>query len=177
DRARLDRFLEGANVLINTVGPFKELGLPVVEAAVRNCVAYLDSTGEPNFMEKVCRRFRDSPVPVVPACGFDCIPGDLAAAVAAADLGGAVTEVGVHYELRGMLPSRGTARSALAGRKRDCYRAIRQCESVPLGCQSYKSAVSELVHTPDQSGTIIIRPEHRSAPPIFHSTWFGLGAA
>jgi len=113
DRARLDRFLEGANVLINTVGPFKELGLPVVEAAVRNGVAYLDSTGEPNFMEEVYRRFRDSPVPVVPACGFDCIPGDLAAAVAAADLGGAVTEVGVHYELRGMLPSRGTARSAL----------------------------------------------------------------
>jgi hypothetical protein len=113
DRAQLDRFLAGANVLINTVGPFKELGLPVVEAAVRNSVAYVDSTGEPSFMEEVYRRFRDAPVPVVPACGFDCIPGDLAAAIAAADLGGAVTEVGVHYEVRGMLPSRGTARSGL----------------------------------------------------------------
>ena len=113
DRGQLDRFLEGANVLINTVGPFKEFGLPVVEAAVRNGVAYLDSTGEPSFMEQVYRRFPDAPVPVVPACGFDCIPGDLAAAIATADLGGNVTEVGVHYEVRGMLPSRGTARSAL----------------------------------------------------------------
>jgi hypothetical protein len=113
DAGQLDRFLEGANVLINTVGPFKEFGLPVVEAAVRNGVAYLDSTGEPNFMEEVYQRFRDAPVPVVPACGFDCIPGDLAAAITAADLGGAVTEVGVHYEVRGMLPSRGTVRSGL----------------------------------------------------------------
>jgi len=103
----------GDGLLINTVGPFKEFGLPVVEAAVRNGVAYLDSTGEPNFMEEIYRRFRDAPVPVVPACGFDCIPGDLAAAITAADLGGAVTEVGVHFEVRGMLPSRGTVRSGL----------------------------------------------------------------
>ncbi len=113
DRARMDEFLEGATVLINTVGPFMELGLPVVEAAVRNGVAYVDSTGEPNFMEEVYRRFRESSVAVVPGCGFDYIPGDLAAAIAAADLGGTVSEVGVHYEVRGMLPSRGTARSAL----------------------------------------------------------------
>jgi hypothetical protein len=102
DHAQLDRFLQGANVLINTVGPFKEFGLPVVEAAVRNGVAYLDSTGEPNFMEEIYRRFRDAPVPVVPGCGFDSIPGDLAAAITAADLGGAVTEVGVHFEVRGI---------------------------------------------------------------------------
>jgi short subunit dehydrogenase-like uncharacterized protein len=97
DPARLDAFLRGAAVLINTVGPFTSLGLPVVEAAVRNGVAYVDSTGEPGFMAEVYRRFGDAPVPLVPACGFDYIPGDLAAAVAARDLGGAVTEIGVHY--------------------------------------------------------------------------------
>src|SRR5260370_15370399 len=121
DRARMDEFLEGATVLINTVGPFMELGLPVVEAAVRNGVAYVDSTGEPNFMEEVYRRFRESSVAVVPGCGFDYIPGDLAAAIAAADLGGTVSEVGVHYEVRGMLPSRGTPPRALGmiGQHRD----------------------------------------------------------
>jgi saccharopine dehydrogenase-like protein len=113
DPSRLDAFLRGAAVLINTVGPFTSLGLPVVEAAVRNGVAYVDSTGEPAFMAEVYRRFAEAPVPVVPACGFDYIPGDLAAALAARDLGGAVTEVGVHYEVNSMLPSRGTARSAL----------------------------------------------------------------
>jgi len=111
--SELDAFLDGVTVLINTVGPFTALGLPVVEAAVRNAVAYVDCTGEPGFMAEVYRRFGDAAVPVVPACGFDYIPGDLAAAVAAADLGGEATEVGVHYEVDSMLPSRGTARSAL----------------------------------------------------------------
>jgi hypothetical protein len=85
----------------------------VVEAAVRNGVAYVDSTGEPGFMAKIYRRFADASVPVVPACGFDYVPGDLAAAIAARDLGGKVERIGVHYEASGMLPSRGTVRSAL----------------------------------------------------------------
>jgi Saccharopine dehydrogenase NADP binding domain len=113
DPARLDAFLDGADVLVNTVGPFVALGLPVVEAAVRKGVAYVDSTGEPGFMAEVYRRFADAPVPIVPACGFDYIPGDLAAAIAAGELGGKVDEVGVHYEVSSMQPSRGTARSAL----------------------------------------------------------------
>jgi len=113
DPSQLDGFLRGVAVLINTVGPFTSLGFPVVEAAVRNGVAYVDSTGEPAFMADVYRPFADAPVPVVPACGFDYIPGDLAAAVAAANVSGQVTEVSVHYEVGSMVPSRGTARSAL----------------------------------------------------------------
>jgi len=79
DPAGLDAFLHGVEVLINTVGPFSELGLPVVEAAGRNRVAYVDSTGEPGFMADVYRLFAGAAVPIVPACGFDYIPGDLAA--------------------------------------------------------------------------------------------------
>ena len=111
--ARLDAFLDGADALITTVGPFGRLGLPVVEAAVRSGVPYVDSTGEPDFMSHVYAKFADAPTPVVPACGFDYIPGDLAAAVAAQALGGDVAEVGVTYEIGVWLPSRGTARSAL----------------------------------------------------------------
>ena len=113
DAAALDAFLAGVEVLINTVGPFSELGLPVVEAAVRNGVAYVDSTGEPAFMADVYTRFADAPVAIVPACGFDYIPGDLAAAIAARDLGGPCERIGVHYETNAALPSRGTVRSAL----------------------------------------------------------------
>jgi short subunit dehydrogenase-like uncharacterized protein len=61
----------------------------------------------------VYERFADASVPVVPACGFDYIPGDLGAALAAASLEGEVEEVGVHYDVSGMMPSRGTARSAI----------------------------------------------------------------
>jgi short subunit dehydrogenase-like uncharacterized protein len=46
---------------------------------------------------------------VVPACGFDYIPGDLAAAIAAADLGGSVTNVGIHNEVQNMLKRRRVA--------------------------------------------------------------------
>jgi short subunit dehydrogenase-like uncharacterized protein len=112
EAARLDAFLDGADALISTVGPFQRLGLPVVEAAVRNRVGYVDSTGEQEFMSEVYERFADADVPLVPGCGFDFIPGDLTAAVALADLGGPATEVAVHTRAI-TVPSRGTARTAV----------------------------------------------------------------
>ncbi|GAC1443022.1 MAG: saccharopine dehydrogenase NADP-binding domain-containing protein [Mycobacteriales bacterium] len=111
--ASLDAFLDGAEVLITCVGPFTVHGMPVVEAAVRTGTPYVDSTGEFAFMAQVYERFRSAATPVVPACGFDYIPGDLAAAVAVEELGGRADEVDVVYRLRGGKPSRGTARSAV----------------------------------------------------------------
>ena len=111
--ASLDAFLDGADVLITCVGPFAEHGMPVVEAAVRTGTPYVDSTGEFAFMSEVYDRFRTAASPVVPACGFDYIPGDLAAAIAVAELGGSADEIDVLYRIRGGKPSRGTARSAV----------------------------------------------------------------
>ena len=108
ESARLDVFLDGVDVLISTVGPFQRLGMPVVEAAVRNGVGYVDSTGEQEFITEVYERFADADVPLVPGCGFDFIPGDLSAAVAMADLGGPTNEVAVHTAAM-TIPSRGTA--------------------------------------------------------------------
>jgi short subunit dehydrogenase-like uncharacterized protein len=113
DAGSLNGFLDGADVLITCVGPFAEHGMPVVEAAVRTGTPYVDSTGEFAFMAEVFRRFRDAESAVVPACGFDYIPGDLAAAVAVQELGGNAEEIDVLYRLRGGKPSRGTARSAV----------------------------------------------------------------
>jgi short subunit dehydrogenase-like uncharacterized protein len=111
--ASLDRFLDGVEVLITCVGPFAQHGMPVVEAAVRTGTPYVDSTGEFSFMSEVYERFRKVATPVVPACGFDYIPGDLAAAIAVEQLGGTAEEIDVLYRLRGGKPSRGTARSAV----------------------------------------------------------------
>jgi short subunit dehydrogenase-like uncharacterized protein len=113
EAARLDAFLDGASALITTVGPFVHLGMPAVEAATRNRVPYVDSTGEQDFMADVYARFGDAPVPIVPGCGFDFIPGDLAAAVAMSDLGGEVSEIAVHTQPVAVWPSRGTARTAV----------------------------------------------------------------
>lgn len=113
ERSRLDAFMDGLDVVINTVGPFSQLGMPVVEAAVDNGVNYVDSTGEFGFMNDVYIRFASASVAVVPACGFDYIPGDLAASIAATALGEPAQEVTLAYELLGMVPSRGTVRSGV----------------------------------------------------------------
>jgi hypothetical protein len=112
ETARLDEFLDGASALISTVGPFIRLGMPAVEAAARNGVPYVDSTGEQQFMADVYAKFAEAPVPLVPGCGFDFIPGDLAAAIAIADLGSAPSEVAVHTQAS-PIPSRGTARTTV----------------------------------------------------------------
>ncbi len=113
DPASLDAFLDGVDVLITCVGPFSELGMPVVEAAVRTRTTYVDSTGEPAFMKGVYDRFRGTGPAVVPACGFDYIPGDLGVAVAAKELGSTVDEIDVVYAMTDAKVTRGTARSAV----------------------------------------------------------------
>lgn len=112
DSARLDAFLAGVDALITTVGPFSRFGGPVVDAAVRNRVPYVDSTGETDFMTDVYLRHVHAPVALVPACGFDYIPGDLVAAVAAGELEGEVSEINVAYANALITPSRGTLRTA-----------------------------------------------------------------
>lgn len=114
DPASLDVFLDGVDVLVTCVGPFTLFGMPVVEAAVRTGTTYIDSTGEFGFMSQVYRRFREAASAVVPACGFDYIPGDLAAAVAAAELGGSVDQIDVFYRMRHGKATRGTALSGVA---------------------------------------------------------------
>jgi short subunit dehydrogenase-like uncharacterized protein len=113
DPASLDAFLDGVDVLITCVGPFADLGMPVVEAAVRTGTPYVDSTGEPAFMAEVFHRFRQAGSALVPACGFDYVPGDLGVAVAVEELGTAPDEVDVVYAISGGRPTRGTALSAV----------------------------------------------------------------
>ena len=113
DSSRLAAFCDGVDAVISTVGPFVDLGMPVVEAAVDAGLPYVDSTGEHVFMSDVYDRFAGAPTPVVPACGFDYLPGDLAAAVAAAQLGGPPQDIVIAYQVSGARPTRGTARSAI----------------------------------------------------------------
>jgi short subunit dehydrogenase-like uncharacterized protein len=110
----LAAFMDGLDAVISCVGPFLRYGDPAVDAAVAVGVPYVDSTGETPFMKQVYDRHADAAVPVVPACGFDFVPGDLAAALAAELAGGEVDELVVGYLMRGVRVSRGTMRSAVA---------------------------------------------------------------
>lgn len=80
-----------------------ELG--TAEEAVRLGVPYVDATASPEVAAELLDRHAGAAVPVVPACGFDGLLGDLAAAVAAMHFGGPVDEVGVHHDRPGSTPA------------------------------------------------------------------------
>jgi short subunit dehydrogenase-like uncharacterized protein len=93
DTARPDsvRALVGpGDVLVSTVGPFLVRGEPAVRAAVDAGAAYLDATGEPPFLRRVFEEHGPRAAGrcgLVPAFGYDFVPGNLAGALALADAG------------------------------------------------------------------------------------------
>ena len=50
DTASLTELLKGKKVVLNIVGPFMQLGRPVVEAALATACHYFDTTGETDWM-------------------------------------------------------------------------------------------------------------------------------
>jgi len=128
DPAALRRAFEGAGVVANCAGPFRDTGAPVLEAAIAAGAHYLDTTGELPWMRDAHARFdaaaRDAGVAAVPAMGFDFLPGDLAAHVA----GSAVEpleDIVVVYHVDGFGPTRGTLRSSLHVIRTDAGAAAR----------------------------------------------------
>lgn len=87
DPLALRRALDGATVVINAVGPFMKLGPGVVDAAIDVAAHYLDITGEQAFVHWLLthrhQRLVDRSLLALPAFGFDFVPGQLAAGVAA----------------------------------------------------------------------------------------------
>jgi short subunit dehydrogenase-like uncharacterized protein len=113
DPAALRSAFDGASAVISAAGPFSRFGLGVVAAAVDAGAHYCDTTGEPAFQLAVEDRFAAAPVTVVPACGFDYVPHDLAAAAAVAALDGDVDRVETALSVESFGTSRGTKASAL----------------------------------------------------------------
>jgi len=79
--------LDDCRVLITCVGPFSELGWTAAEAAVAARVNYLDSAGEASFVGRLIAEYGDrartAGIAMAPALGFDEVPGDVAATLAA----------------------------------------------------------------------------------------------
>ena len=116
DAPALRRALDGADVVISCAGPFTYYGAPVIEAAIDVGAHYLDTTGEQPYMQRVYEHL-DAParargVAVLPAMGFDYVPGDLIAALAAR--GHEPLEVlEVAYAVSSVAVTRGTMRSVI----------------------------------------------------------------
>ena len=116
DPASLRTLLADCAVVIDCAGPFIHFGEPVLDAAVQTRTHYLDTTGEQAYMKLAFDRYgpgaSDAGIAVIPAMGFDYVPGDMIASLTAKGME-ELDEVSVHYCWQGFIPSRGTARTTL----------------------------------------------------------------
>jgi short subunit dehydrogenase-like uncharacterized protein len=102
----LRALLGAGDVLVSTVGPFALRGDAALRAAVQAGATYLDSSGEPSFIRRVFEdegpRAADRAA-LVPAFGYDFVPGNLAGALALRMAGDRAVRVDVGYLLTGRL--------------------------------------------------------------------------
>jgi short subunit dehydrogenase-like uncharacterized protein len=112
DRDALAAAFDGVSVVASLAGPFLELGVQPVWAAVDAGAQYLDTTGEQEFVRLLHELVNEEyDVALLPAFGFDYVPGDLAARLAAEQVDGPLDEVMVAYSVKGVGTSRGTRRT------------------------------------------------------------------
>ncbi|MGI5201435.1 saccharopine dehydrogenase family protein [Spirillospora sp. CA-108201] len=123
DPASLDRALAGVAAVVNCAGPFAATAAPVIEAALRAGVPYVDVAAEieanADTLAHFAGRARDAGVAVVPAMAFFGGLGDLLA-TAAMDDWAAADEVHIAYGLSSWRPTTGTrAAGAVSHERRD----------------------------------------------------------
>ncbi len=81
DPSSLAALAGSARVVVTTVGPYAQYGLPLVEACARAGTHYADLTGEVLFVREAIDRYdavaRGTGARIVHSCGYDSIPSDL----------------------------------------------------------------------------------------------------
>jgi len=114
DPASLDRAFAGAAAVIHCAGPFLDTSEPVVEAALRARIHYLDVAAEQRAALNVFERFSDAArqaeVALVPGMAFYGGFGDLLATAALGDWEGA-DEIALAIALDCWWPTEGTRRT------------------------------------------------------------------
>jgi short subunit dehydrogenase-like uncharacterized protein len=116
DEASLRTLLADSAAVIDCAGPFIRYGEPVLRAAVETQTHYLDTTGEQSYMRMAFERYGPGAAragsAVIPAMGFDYVPGDMIASLTAAGLG-ELEELSIAYAWIGFRATRGTMLSTL----------------------------------------------------------------
>ncbi|WP_016882075.1 MULTISPECIES: saccharopine dehydrogenase family protein [unclassified Rhodococcus (in: high G+C Gram-positive bacteria)] len=122
DPASVQALIEPGEVLVTGVGPFERVGWVAAEAAARSGAHYVDSTGEIGFVRELHRRHdaraRETGSVMLPAFGYDYVPGVLAGALAAEQGGAATWSLDIGYFATGPLwkgLSQGTRKTVAEG--------------------------------------------------------------
>ncbi|XP_065290843.1 saccharopine dehydrogenase-like oxidoreductase isoform X2 [Dermacentor albipictus] len=81
DEASLLSMARRTRLVLNTVGPYRFYGRPVVKACVDSSTHHIDVTAEPQYMEQMQLEFYDEArkkgVMVLSPCGFASIPAEM----------------------------------------------------------------------------------------------------
>jgi len=124
--ASLDRALAGAAAVIHCAGPFAGTAGPVIEAALRARIHYLDVTAEVEVAAAAfahADRARDAGIVVLPAMAFYGGLGDLLATAAMAEWPTA-DEICLAYALDSWKPTAGTRATAQTSKQRRSGRRL-----------------------------------------------------
>jgi uncharacterized protein YbjT (DUF2867 family) len=117
----LDQAMRGTAAVINCAGPFSVTAVPMIEAALRARIPYLDVVAEPDIaaatFEGYAGRAREAGVAIVPAVGFYGGLGDLLATAAMGDWSQA-DEITLAYALSSWKPTLGTRATIAAAEER-----------------------------------------------------------
>jgi saccharopine dehydrogenase-like NADP-dependent oxidoreductase len=128
DPGSLDRALVGATAVINCAGPFASTTAPVIEAALRSRIPYLDVAAEleanMDTFAHFADRAREAGAVIVPAMAFFGGLGDLLATAAMGDWTRA-DEAHIAYGLSSWHPTAGTRLSGAVSRERRGERRMR----------------------------------------------------
>ncbi|KAJ3894798.1 Saccharopine dehydrogenase-domain-containing protein [Lentinula edodes] len=83
---QVEALVKDAKIVLNTVGPYTKWGSPVVRACARNGVHYVDLTGEQIFVRDIIEKYdyvaTKTGSILVPSCGMDSLPSDIAVHIA-----------------------------------------------------------------------------------------------
>ncbi len=127
DPASLDRALVGSTAVINCAGPFARSAAPVIEAALRAQIPYLDVAAEieanADTFEQYAARAREAGIVIVPAMAFYGGLGDLLATAAMGDWTVA-DEISIAYALSSWKPTLGTRATTEVSRQRRSGRRL-----------------------------------------------------
>lgn len=108
DAASMRAMATRTRVLITTVGPYVRHGEPAVKAAAEAGIAYVDLTGESEFVDRMWLKYhakaQETGARLVHACGFDSIPYDLGVLYTVEQL-----PEGVPIDVQGYIRAGGTA--------------------------------------------------------------------
>lgn len=179
DSTALDRALTNADAVINTAGPFAVTALPLISAAERAGIPYVDVAAE---IEANADTFtRGASVPVVPAMAFFGGLGDLLVTAAMADWSSA-DSAHIAYGLSGWQPTSGTLTAGQISRDRRNGHRVRfrngaleyHDDSMPTLTWDFPSGPREVVGEFTMADVVTV-PSHLKIPNV--TTYMAASAA